>query len=237
MRASLDEAPITIACHPESPMPRPKARRALSAEKAYGRGGDPAAEGSSARRRRIAPSGVPIQSPVSEGSWSLRPIAMRAPSAETTAPRISPRTSSVASPISGRTTKRLSLASGTSNVTRTVRPSEDAVTAAEGPLAAPGGTVSRAVATLVARPAFKSRTTRRNSSPLPRTRYRNSAGTVVRVTWKLTAPSVPDVVAVGSADAELVGPGPLALADGDALRTVVGVGVGTTADWGRVAVR
>src|SRR5438552_12113545 len=236
MRASLEEAAITTACHPESPSPKPKASRALSAEKAYGRGGDPVAEGSSARRRRIAPSGVPIQSPVSDGSSSFRPIAMCAPSAETTAPRISPRSSRIASAVSGWTTKRLSLASGTSNVTRTVRPSKDADTAADGPVAPPGGTVSRAIATAVARPAFKSRTTRRNSSPLPRTRYRNSAGTVVRVTWIVTAPSAPDVVAVGSAGAELVGLDLVALADGDALGTV-GVGVGTTADWGRAAVR
>src|SRR5438067_10004310 len=89
MRPSLEEAAIIIASHPLSPSPRPKARKRLSGENAYGRGGDPVAEGSSERSRLIAPSGVPIQRPVIEGSSSLRPIAMRAPSDETTAALIS----------------------------------------------------------------------------------------------------------------------------------------------------
>src|SRR5437879_9371755 len=89
IRTSFDDAEITVACHPLSPSPTPNVRKALSGEKAYGSGGDPVDEGSSVTRRRIAPSGVPTQSPVSEGSSSLRPIATRAPSGETTAPRIS----------------------------------------------------------------------------------------------------------------------------------------------------
>src|SRR5947208_9817716 len=59
IRPSFDEAEITVACHPLSPSPTPNARRALSGENAYGSGGDPVDEGSSAMRRRIAPSGVP----------------------------------------------------------------------------------------------------------------------------------------------------------------------------------
>src|SRR6267143_6876794 len=78
IRPSFDDAEITAACHPLSPSPIPNASRALSGEKAYGSGGDPVDEGSSATRRRIAPSGVPTQSPVTEGSSSLRPTAMRA---------------------------------------------------------------------------------------------------------------------------------------------------------------
>src|SRR5260370_42623377 len=61
IRPSFDDVEITAACHPLSPSPRPKARRELSREKAYGRGGDPFDGGSSARSRRIAPSGVPAQ--------------------------------------------------------------------------------------------------------------------------------------------------------------------------------
>jgi len=57
----------------------------------------------------------------------------------------------------------------------------------------------------------------------------------VRVTWRVTAPSALDVVAVGGADAELVGPELVALAEGEALRTAVEVGVGTTADPGQAA--
>jgi len=57
---------------------------------------------------------------------------------------------------------------------------------------------------------------------------------MVRVTWIVTAPSAPVVVAVGCADAELVGLELVALAEGEALGTV-GVGVGTTADSGRAA--
>src|SRR5207247_6447528 len=101
IRPSFDEAEITVASHPFSPSPTPNARKALSGEKAYGSGGDPVDEGSSATRRRTAPSGVPTQSPVSAGSSSLRPIATRAPSGETTAALISPRSSSFASPVSG----------------------------------------------------------------------------------------------------------------------------------------
>src|SRR5438309_2597432 len=229
IRPSLDDAEITVACHPLSPSPIPNARRALSGEKAYGSGGDPVDEASSATRRRIAPSGVPTQSPVSEGSSSLRPIAMRAPSAEITAPLISPRSSSFTSPVSGWTTKRLSLASGMTKVTRTVRPSLDAATAVDGPVGAPGGRATRAVATGAARPAFRSSTTRRNSSPAPRARYRNSTGTVVRVTWMVTAPTAPGVLGKGEADGVLAGV--LAVEVGAAVR--VAVGVGTTEDCGR----
>src|SRR5204862_1881369 len=98
IRPSFDDAEITVACHPLSPSPIPNARRALSGEKAYGSGGDPVDEASSATRRRIAPSGVPTQSPVREGSSSLRPIAARAPSGETPTAPLPPRSSTLASP-------------------------------------------------------------------------------------------------------------------------------------------
>ena len=63
-----------------------------------------------------------------------------------------------------------------------------------------------------------------SSSPLPRTRYRNSAGTVVRVTCMVTAPSAADVVAEGAGGDVLAGDE--AVADGGALTSGFGVGVG-----------
>src|SRR5438874_10889759 len=66
IRPSFDDAEITVACHPLSPSPIPNARTALSGEQAYGRGGDPGDEASSATTRRIAPLGGPTRSTVTE---------------------------------------------------------------------------------------------------------------------------------------------------------------------------